>query len=59
MLILTRFIGQSIVIGDDITITVKPGRNGEVKLGVRAPKEIKVHREENHQNYRAVDGYEN
>ena len=52
MLILTRLIGQSIKIGDNITVTVKPGRNGEVRLGVRAPKEIKVHREEIYQRIR-------
>ena len=52
VLILTRLIGQSIVIGNNITITIKPGRNGEVKLGVRAPKEIKIHREEVYQRVR-------
>lgn len=46
MLILTRRVGESIVIGDDITITMLSGKGNQVRIGVQAPKEISVHREE-------------
>ncbi|MCG2634897.1 MAG: carbon storage regulator CsrA [Gammaproteobacteria bacterium] len=46
MLILTRKSGESVVIGDDIEITVLGVRGGQVRLGVTAPKEVKVHRDE-------------
>ncbi len=47
MLILTRRIGESIVIGDNITITVLEQRNyGNVAIGISAPEDVKVHREE-------------
>lgn len=46
MLVLSRRANQSIVIGDDITITVIEIRNDQVRLGITAPREIRVHREE-------------
>ena len=46
MLILTRKPGESIVIGDSVTITVLGVRGNQVRLGVEAPIEISVHREE-------------
>ena len=46
MLILTRKVGESVLIGDDISITVLSVRGNQVKLGVQAPKEVSVHREE-------------
>lgn len=46
MLILTRRINESIVINDDITITILKGNNGQVRIGIDAPKEVSVHREE-------------
>ena len=49
MLILTRKGGESVLIGDDISITVLSVRGNQVKLGVQAPKEVSVHREEIYQ----------
>ncbi|MDU5696193.1 MAG: carbon storage regulator CsrA [Haemophilus parainfluenzae] len=49
MLILTRKVGESVLIGDDISITVLSVRGNQVKLGVQAPKEVSVHREEIYQ----------
>ncbi len=46
MLVLTRKIDESIIIGDNIKITVVDVRNDQVKLGIDAPREIPVHREE-------------
>ncbi|MBE3574018.1 MAG: carbon storage regulator CsrA [Firmicutes bacterium] len=46
MLVLTRKVDQSIVIGDDIRITVVEIRHDQVKLGIDAPRSISVHREE-------------
>ena len=46
MLILTRRIGESLVIGDDVVVTVLDQKAGQVRLGVEAPREIPVHREE-------------
>jgi carbon storage regulator len=49
MLILTRTIGASIMIGDDIRVTVLGVKGTQVRLGVEAPKEVPVHREEIHE----------
>ncbi|ABN73753.1 MULTISPECIES: carbon storage regulator CsrA [Actinobacillus] len=54
MLILTRKIGESLLIGDNVEITVLSVRGNQVKLGVNAPKEVSVHREEIYQRIKAL-----
>ena len=46
MLILTRRVGESLMIGDDVTITVLGVKGNQVRIGVKAPIEVAVHREE-------------
>ncbi|MDH3418595.1 MAG: carbon storage regulator CsrA [Gammaproteobacteria bacterium] len=46
MLILTRRMGETVVIGDDVTVTVLGVKGNQVRLGVNAPKQVAVHREE-------------
>ena len=46
MLILTRRISESVIIGDDVKITVLGVKGSQVRLGIDAPKDVSVHREE-------------
>ena len=50
MLTLTRKVGESIRIGDDIQIVVKEIRKNQVRIGIIAPREVKIYREEVYQN---------
>jgi carbon storage regulator len=46
MLILTRRVGEALMIGDDVTVTVLSVKGNQVRIGVNAPKDVSVHREE-------------
>ena len=46
MLILTRRVGESLIINDDIAITVLQVKGNQVRIGIQAPKNVSVHREE-------------
>lgn len=58
MLILTRRPGESIVVGDDVTITVLGLRHNQVRVGVVAPKNVPVHREEVYERIQAAKRHE-
>ena len=46
MLILTRRVGETVMIGDDVAVTVLGVKGNQVRIGVNAPKDVAVHREE-------------
>jgi len=46
MLILTRRVGETLMIGDEVTVTVLGVKGNQVRIGVNAPKDVSVHREE-------------
>ncbi len=46
MLILTRKVGETLIIGDDITVTICAVKNSQVRVGIKAPKDVDIHREE-------------
>lgn len=46
MLILTRRIGETIMIGDDVTVTILGVKGSQIRIGVNAPSDVSVHREE-------------
>jgi carbon storage regulator len=49
MLILTRRVGETLMVGDDVSVTVLGVKGNQVRIGVNAPKEVSVHREEIYQ----------
>ncbi|HGT3624176.1 carbon storage regulator CsrA [Pseudomonas aeruginosa] len=49
MLTLTRRVGETLMVGDDVTVTVLGVKGNQVRIGVNAPKEVAVHREEIYQ----------
>jgi carbon storage regulator len=58
MLILTRRIGETLIIGDNVTITVLGVKGNQVRLGVNAPKNVSVHREEIYERIQREGGGE-
>ncbi|NUF48304.1 MULTISPECIES: carbon storage regulator CsrA [unclassified Gilliamella] len=46
MLILTRRVGETLIIGDDVVITILGVKGNQVRIGINAPKEVSIHREE-------------
>jgi carbon storage regulator len=55
MLVLTRRSGESVMIGDDVVITVLEVRGDVIRLGIRAPRDIQVHREEIYRELQAAN----
>ena len=53
MLILTRRVGETLMIGDEVTVTVLDIKGNQVRIGVNAPKEVAVHREEIYERIKA------
>ena len=53
MLILTRHLGESVMIGDEVTVTILGVRGSQVRVGINAPKHVAVHREEVYERIKA------
>ena len=59
MLILTRRVGETVMIGNEVTVTVLGVKGNQVRIGVNAPKDVAVHREEIYDRIkREEDGYQ-
>jgi carbon storage regulator len=56
MLILTRRVGETLMIGDDVSVTVLEVKGNQVRIGINAPKDVSVHREE---IYQRIQGEKN
>jgi carbon storage regulator len=55
MLVLTRRAGESVMIGDNVTITVLEARGDVIRLGIQAPRDVQVHREEIYRELQAAN----
>lgn len=55
MLILTRRVNESLIVGDEVTVTVVAVKGNQVRLGVNAPRDIAVHREEVYERLKNED----
>ena len=58
MLVLTRRVGETLMIGDDVTVTVLGVKGSQARIGINAPREIPVHREEIYERIKAQNEQE-
>ena len=58
MLILTRRVGETVMIGSEVTVTVLGVKGNQVRLGINAPKDVAVHREEIFERIKSEGGVE-
>lgn len=56
MLILTRRVGETVMIGEEVTVTVLGVKGNQVRIGVNAPRDVAVHREEIYERIRSEKG---
>lgn len=59
MLILTRRVGETLMIGDEVTVTVLGVKGNQIRIGVNAPKKISIHREEIYQRIQTEKSRQN
>lgn len=53
MLILTRRVGEALMVGEDVTVTVMAVNGNQVRIGIKAPRDVEVHREEIYERVQA------
>ena len=59
MLILTRRVGETLVVGDEVTVTVLGVKGNQVRIGVKAPRDVSVHREEIYERIKQEENQKN